>query len=170
VERATKGGQYALHSQRVQALCQKFAANVATATELRQQEVAESGHPQMQYPHHEKLYRQQREILHQTTRKVVDFCHAEGATQIAVGDVRDIQTGVQLGHVVNQKVSQWPHGQFARYLKEKAARQGMVVEWLDEAYSTKTCSQCRHQHSTSPRGRRFVCLGCGVRIHRDVNG
>src|SRR5215468_8249373 len=42
MERATKGGQYALHSQDVQALCQKFAANVSTATELREQEVAES--------------------------------------------------------------------------------------------------------------------------------
>ena len=27
LEQATKGGQYALHSQSVQALCQKFAAN-----------------------------------------------------------------------------------------------------------------------------------------------
>jgi putative transposase len=35
LERATKGGRYALHSQSVQALCQKFAANVATASELR---------------------------------------------------------------------------------------------------------------------------------------
>ncbi len=43
LEQATKGGQYALHSQSVQALCQKFAANVATATELRRQELAETG-------------------------------------------------------------------------------------------------------------------------------
>jgi hypothetical protein len=40
----------------VQALCQKFAANVATATELRRQEVAETGHLQTQYPHHPKVY------------------------------------------------------------------------------------------------------------------
>jgi hypothetical protein len=37
---ATKGGHYALHSQRVQALCQQFAANVETATALRKQELA----------------------------------------------------------------------------------------------------------------------------------
>ena len=46
LEHATKGGQYALHSQSVQALCQKFAANVATATELRKQECAATGHIQ----------------------------------------------------------------------------------------------------------------------------
>ena len=56
LEQATKGGQYALHSQSVQALCQKFAANVATAVELRQQEMSELGHVQTAYPHHPKGY------------------------------------------------------------------------------------------------------------------
>jgi hypothetical protein len=35
LEQATKGGQHALHSQSVQALCQKFAATVATASARR---------------------------------------------------------------------------------------------------------------------------------------
>ena len=56
LEQATKGGQYALHSQSVQALCQKFAANVETASTLRKQELAESGHLQTEYPHHPKPY------------------------------------------------------------------------------------------------------------------
>jgi putative transposase len=56
LERATKGGQYALHSQSVQALCQKFSANVDTATALRKQELAGTGHIQTAYPHHPKAY------------------------------------------------------------------------------------------------------------------
>jgi putative transposase len=316
LEQATKGAQYALHSQSVQALCQKFAANGDTATALRKQEFAETGHVQTAYPHHPKayqtvvwkdqaltvlpsgqvrlptgaqrpplllpapaeyqganlrraevtwradhyelcltldtgeplpsplpagavaggdlgevhiaavtttrrhalvvsgrrvrackqwrnkvhsllqerlshcqagsrrsrrlmtrkaqvsakLYRQQRDILHQAARKVVDFCHTEGVSQIAVGDVRDIQTGVSLGKQTNQKISQWPHGQFARYLAEKAARLGISVEWIDESYSTRTCSVSGHVQPSSPRGRRFRCSGCGARVHRDVNG
>lgn len=312
---ATKGGQYALGSQTVQALCQKFAANVDTATELRQQEAAH-GAVTTQYPHHAKpyqtvfwkdqgivwgrpghiglknglgrpylylpiparyqgtdirkveltwradhyelcltldtgqplppplpagevagidlgevhiaavsttrqhalvlsgrllrsykqarnkshaaiqeklsrcqpdsrrakqlrqrkaeasakLYRQQREILHQAARKVITFCQEEQVSRIVVGDVRDIQTGVSLGQVANQKISQWPHGQFVRYLREKAARAGITVEWIDEAYSTKTCSHCTQVQASSPRGRRFRCAGCGVLRHRDVNG
>ena len=117
-----------------------------------------------------KLYRQQRDLLHQAARKVVDFCQAEGVSRMAVGDVRDIQTGVSLGKRTNQKISQWPHGQFVHYLAEKAARLGMVVAWMDEAYSTKTCSVSGHVRSTAPRGRRFRCPGCGARIHRDVTG
>ena len=55
-ELATKDGQYTLHSQSVQALCQKFAANVDTATEVRRQEMSELGHVQTAYPHHPKTY------------------------------------------------------------------------------------------------------------------
>ena len=91
-------------------------------------------------------------------------------SRIAVGDVRNIQTGVSLGRKANQKISQWPHGQFARYIHEKAARLEIMMEWLDEAYSTKTCSHCRYQHPSSPRGRRLRCSGCGAIMHRDVNG
>src|SRR6516165_11201138 len=56
LEQATKGGQYALHSQSVQALCQTLAANVATAVERRRQEMSEQAHVQTAYPHHPKTY------------------------------------------------------------------------------------------------------------------
>jgi hypothetical protein len=40
----------------VQALCQKFAANVDTAIELRGQEWTEAGHIQTAYPHRSNVY------------------------------------------------------------------------------------------------------------------
>ena len=316
LEKATKGGQFALGSQTAQALCQKLAANIATTTQLRRQEAAATGRIQTDYPRHpkpyqtviwkdqgvvwdrpgciglkngqgspylylpvpdcywgtsvrrvellwradhyelaltldpgqalpmpapagdiagidlgevhvaaitttrrhalvlsgrllrswkqwrnksharlsEKLdrctpgsrrrkrllkakaktsakcYRQQRDFLHKAAKQTVNFCAAESVARIVVGDVRDIQDGVSLGKVTNQKISQWPHGQFFRYVAEKAARQGIQVEWIDESYSTKTCSHDGYVHKDSPRGRRFRCAGCGVRLHRDVNG
>jgi transposase len=91
-----------------------------------------------------------------------------------MGEVRDIQTGVNLGkqtnQQTNQQISQWPHGQFARDVAEKAARRGISVEGIDERSSTKTCRVRGHVRSSSPRGRRLRCAGCGARIHRDVNG
>ena len=45
----------------------------------------------------------------------------------------------------------------------------MTVDWIDEAYATKTCCACGQVQPTSPRGRRYRCAGCGVRRHRDVN-
>jgi transposase len=57
-----------------------------------------------------------------------------------------------------------------RYLTDKAARVGIQIACNDDAYSTKTCSQCGKLAAASPRGRRSACAGCGVTCHRDVNG
>jgi putative transposase len=119
-----------------------------------------------------KLYRQQRNHLHQASRKVIRFAAQQRVKRLAVGDVRDVAEGVDKGRTTNQKISQWPHGQFVRYLTYKARREGIAVEQLDESYSTRTCSCCGHEHFSAPRGRAFECAnpGCGARLHRDANG
>jgi len=117
-----------------------------------------------------RLYRQQRDLLHKASRQVVEFCQTNNVRSIAVGDVRDIQDGTALGRMNNQKVSQWPHGQFVRYMSYKARQYGMRVEQIPEEYSTRTCSRCGEVMKSAPRGRVYTCPGCGAVIHRDVNG
>lgn len=117
-----------------------------------------------------KLRRQQRDILHKASRQVVEFCQANDVRAIAVGDVRDVQDGVDLGKNANQKISQWPHGQFVQYLSYKAKRYGIRVEQIPEDYSTRTCSCDGSVKDHAPRGRVYACPGCGAVLHRDVNG
>jgi hypothetical protein len=50
LQRETRGGQYALHSQSVQMVCHQFLANVETIKLLR------SGTPSHRYPYHPKKY------------------------------------------------------------------------------------------------------------------
>lgn len=117
-----------------------------------------------------KLYRQQRNLLHQAARRVVDFAEQHNVKELALGDVRDIAEGVDKGRRANQKLSQWPHGQFRRYLEEKGKRAGMRSTLTNEAYTTRTCSSCGLCHTSAPRGRVFCCSGCGALLHRDANG
>ena len=117
-----------------------------------------------------KLERQQRDIQHKASRQVVEFCRSNEVKALAVGDVRDIQDQVDLGAKINQKISQWPHGQFVKYLGYKARTYGMRVEQIPEDYSTRTCSFCGEVAKHAPRGRVYTCPGCGAVIHRDVNG
>ena len=117
-----------------------------------------------------KLYRQQRDILHRASRQVVNFCEKHNVANIAIGDVRDISDGVDRGYKANQKISQWPHGQFVRYVTYKGRSLGISSKYQVEAYSTRTCSVCGHVHSSAPRGRVFKCSGCGSIVHRDGNG
>jgi len=117
-----------------------------------------------------KYDRQQRDILHKASRQLVNFCREQGVAHIAIGNVKDIQTGVDLGRKCNQKVSQWPHGQFVKYVGYKARQLGMGTSQIREDYSTKTCSECGQVMKNAPRGRTFCCPGCGARLSRDGNG
>jgi len=117
-----------------------------------------------------KMYRQQRDILHKASRQVVEFCQANDVREIAVGDVRDVQDGVNLTTHSNQKISQWPHGQFVKYIAYKSAEYGMKAGYIPEDYSTRTCSCCGQVANSTPRGRVYICPGCGAVIHRDANG
>ncbi len=117
-----------------------------------------------------KMYRQQRDILHKASRQVVEFCRANDVKDVAIGDVRDIQDGVHLGKNSNQKVSQWAHGQFMNYVTYKSAEYGLQTGYIPEDYSTRTCSCCGQVMKNAPRGRVYICPGCGAVIHRDANG
>ena len=117
-----------------------------------------------------KMYRQQRDILHKASRQVVEFCQENNVKSIAVGDVRDVQDGVNLSTNSNQKISQWPHGQFVKYVAYKSAEQGMKADYIPEDYSTRTCSWCKRVAKYAPQGRVYVCPRCGAVIHRDANG
>jgi len=117
-----------------------------------------------------RFRRQQHDILHKASRQAVEFCKANVVRSIAVGDVRDIQDGVNLGAKANQKISQWTHGMFVKNLKYKAAEYGISMDQIPEDYSTRTCSYCGCVKSNAPQGRGYTCFGCGAVIHRDVNG
>ena len=116
------------------------------------------------------VYRQERDLLHTAAQHVVPVCAQEGVWQLAVGEVRDIQTGVSRGTVSNQQIRQGPHGQFVRSLREQAARRGRRVDGIAEAYAPKTGCAGGPVPPPSPRGRRSGCAGCGARRHREVNG
>lgn len=119
-----------------------------------------------------KLYRQQRNLLHQVACKVVQFAVQHGVRHLAVGDVRRIADGVNQGAVGNQRIAQWPHGQLLAYVRYKARAAGITLEVLPEDYSTRTCSACGQVRATAPRGRVYTCTspGCGATLHRDANG
>ncbi len=50
LQQATKGGQFALHSQSIQMVCHQFLANVETTRQLK------PTHPRMRYPYKAKKY------------------------------------------------------------------------------------------------------------------
>ncbi len=54
--------------------------------------------------------RRKRDIEHKVSRAVVDWATDRQVGKLAVGDVRDIADGVDLGKQTNQKIANWTHG------------------------------------------------------------
>lgn len=117
-----------------------------------------------------KADRQERDVLHKTSRQVADFCRDEKVANVAVGDVRNIANGIDCGNQHNQRMSQWGHGQLRKYITEKLRVYGIRCDLIGEAYTTKTCSHCGNVKKTSPSGRTYTCSACGVKMSRDGNG
>lgn len=110
--------------------------------------------------------RRKRDIEHKVSRAVVDWAVERKVGRLAVGDVRNIANGVDLGKPTNQKIANWSHGQLRRYLEYKAAAKGIAVALINEAYTSQTCPNCRERYK--PRGRMYRCPACGFRSHRDA--
>ena len=115
-----------------------------------------------------KHKRVMRDMEHKISRAVVDVAIERQAGTIAIGDVRDVADGVDHGKRHNQQASQWNHGQVRQYITYKAAAEGIVVELVDEHYTTQTCPNCGCRHK--PRGRTYSCGRCGFSAHRDIVG
>ena len=62
------------------------------------------------------------------------------------------------------------HGKFADHLEQMAARKGVLVVRCNEAYTSKTCTNCGHVHNNLGGSKIYKCPKCGHVIARDING
>lgn len=110
------------------------------------------------------------DLEHKISRGVVEEAVRQGVKVIALGDVRNIGDGKRLNAKSQQKISQWSHGRMRSYITYKAARYGIAVVLVSEAYTSQTCPKCGQKHK--PKGRVYRCTNeaCGFVGHRDVVG
>jgi len=59
---------------------------------------------------------------------------------------------------------------FKQRLQFKCKERKIGYEEIDEAYTSKTCSNCCLYNSNLGSSKTFNCNICGKRIDRDVNG
>ncbi len=109
-----------------------------------------------------------RDIEHKVSRELVNVAVERQADTMAMGDIRDIADGIEIGKQSNQKISGWSHGQIRKLTAYKAEAEGIKIVLVDEQYTSQTCPHCGGKHK--PRGRNYRCPACGFRSHRDVVG
>ena len=62
------------------------------------------------------------------------------------------------------------HYMFRERLKQAAEKYGSRVFVVSEAYTSRTCTRCGHDHEHLAGAKTFVCPQCGLRVSRDING
>jgi putative transposase len=70
-----------------------------------------------------------------------------------------------------QNMTTWSHNKFMTKLKKKAyIIRHCKVYVSDEAYTSKTCTQCGKINYHLGANKAFKCTGCDLKIDRDFNG
>lgn len=116
-----------------------------------------------------KESRRARDVNHRISKSIVDQAERTGHG-IALEDLRGIRGRVRQARKQRATLHAWSFAQLRDFITYKARRAGVPVVVVDPAYTSQTCSECAHTcRGNRPSRARFVCRGCGVVLHADVN-
>ena len=71
----------------------------------------------------------------------------------------------------SQQFQQIPYAKFKSNLKSKAELYGIKIQFVEESYTSQTCSNCMIVRK-SYRVKRglYRCKRCGMKLNADING
>jgi putative transposase len=115
---------------------------------------------------HERTVWRRDNFSHQHSRIIVN--------QFGLIVVEALQVREMLGnHRLAKSISDAAWAGFRSMLSYKAAWAGRKYSAVNPAYTTQTCSKCRHLLAPEQRlglsNRVFLCPGCALHIDRDLN-
>eukprot|EP00761_Pharyngomonas_kirbyi_P011030 gb/GECH01011054.1/.p1 GENE.gb/GECH01011054.1/~~gb/GECH01011054.1/.p1 ORF type:complete len:398 (+),score=-43.48 gb/GECH01011054.1/:1-1194(+) len=76
----------------------------------------------------------------------------------------------KIGSKTVRQMIRWSHYRFQQRLLAKARSYGVLVIICDEAYTSKTCSQCGHIDHNLGGAKEYRCGQCHCVFDRDANG
>lgn len=110
--------------------------------------------------------RRMKHVNHEISKAIVAEAVAINSSIIRMEDLTHIRKRIKAGKRVRSRLHRWAFRQLQDFIAYKAEGKGIQVNWVNPAYTSKTCSQCaaigkRNKHS-------FSCT-CGHQAHSDVN-
>ena len=116
----------------------------------------------------DKAYHRRREQIKQAMYAIANYL-AKRYDYVAIGDYVPSTDTAIYDNMHRSMLNQEVIGQFRRILLwvfERSNKHGAVV---DEKNTTKECCICGHEEKKEPNIRKFVCVGCGTKLSRDIN-
>ena len=114
-----------------------------------------------------------RDLVDELHRKLADDLTRRYAV-IAIGDLQTKRLAEKAVRKIRRKsvraMLTWSHYRFRQHLLHKARERGVRVLVVNEAYTSKTCSNCGWIKRNLGGAKAWTCESCGVRHDRDING
>lgn len=107
---------------------------------------------------------------HTLSRQIVDYAvkYKVGTIRMEKLDGKSFQDTKLLGN--------WTYYMLQQMIETKAGAKGIEVEYVNPAYTSSTCSQCKERkegftlgHRDGADGREFHCNHCGLKVNSDRN-
>jgi len=117
-----------------------------------------------------------KDFLHKLTTQISKDLSTQGVEVLVLENLKGLRKsasrkrGTSKGKMLNYIINSFPYSMFQNFLKYKCLDRGIKVEFVNPAYTSKTCSRCKSKNTLRPRQEDFMCLDCGFKLNADLNG
>ena len=114
-----------------------------------------------------KAARHVRHVNHVISKAIVDAAIASECDTIAMETLTNLCKRIRAGKRMRSRLHLWAWAQLQRFIQYKAEAAGLRVVFVNPAYTSQMCANCKHlgiRHK-----HRFVCKFCGIQRHSDLN-
>ena len=114
--------------------------------------------------------------LHKLTTQISKDLSTQGVEVLVLENLKNLRksasrkNGTSKGKMINYIINSFPHSMFQNFLKYKCLNLGIKVEFINPAYTSKTCSKCGSLNTSRPKQETFVCNDCNFQLNADLNG
>ncbi len=117
-----------------------------------------------------------KDYLHKLTTQISKDLSTQGVEVLVLENLRNLRksasrkNGTSKGKMINYIINSFPYSMFQNFLKYKCLNLGIKVEFINPAYTSKTCSKCGSLNTSRPKQETFVCNDCNFQLNADLNG
>ncbi|WP_040305563.1 RNA-guided endonuclease InsQ/TnpB family protein [Caloramator australicus] len=111
-----------------------------------------------------------RDYIHKVSTFIVREALSKDVKTIAIGKLSKNITKIDIGRQNNEKLHKIPFGKLCNMIEYKAKEVGINVIYVNEGYTSQTCSICGDVNKTNRKYRGLYICKCGNVINADVNG
>jgi putative transposase len=102
-------------------------------------------------------------------KDIVEFTLQFNRPVIKMERLDDIRKTCKATNRADRTIHSWAFYQLQQFILQRALRCGVMVLFIEPAYTSQRCFRCGHIEKANRNKERFVCKHCGHRSHADLN-